>query len=372
MLVLARLGYFHIAEMRQLLERAGSAKTLFDNRNNIRDILPECNAAIVSSFLQSGDAEKRAEAEMQFMERHHIKCMTLGDADYPQRLMQCDDAPLVLFHLGNADFNKQHIVSIVGTRKCTPYGHDVTERFVRELKEICPDVMIVSGLAYGIDIVAHRAALANGLDTVGIVAHGLDYLYPATHRNTAKEMIGHGGLLTEFFKQTKAEPANFLRRNRIVAGLADATLVVESAYRGGSLSTARIANDYNRDVFAVPGNIGEAASEGCNKLIAKHKAQLFTSAEDFAETMGWMGDAIMGGAQKNNRKGKGAEPNLFSHEFNPQEQKIVDTLRANNNIQINILSVQAGISIPELSSLLFDLEMAGVIKALPGGVYHLI
>lgn len=364
-LTLARLGYFHMAEMRLLLERAGSAKVLFEHKDDIRAVLPECNQGIVHAFRNCDEAMKRAEEELEFIQRHRIKCLTISDNNYPQRLIHCDDAPLALFHLGNADLNKLHIVSIVGTRKCTQYGRDVTERFVRELKEICPDTLIVSGLAYGIDVAAHRTALGCGMDTVGVLAHGLDTLYPAAHRNTAKEMITHGGLLTEYFQQTRPEKVNFLRRNRIVAGLADATIVIESMYRGGSLSTARIANEYNREVFAVPGRIGDESSEGCNKLIAHNKAQIFTDAEDFAQAMGWSYEK-----KRDEGRAKGIQPDLFPT-LSPEGQKVVDVLRSNNDLQINILSIQSGISIPELSSLLFDLEMEGIVKALPGGVYHL-
>ncbi len=365
-LSLSRLGYFHIAEMRLLLERAGSAKVLFEHKDDIRAILPECNTNIVNAFRHCDDAFKRAEAELEFTQKHRIKCLTISDADYPQRLLNCDDAPLALFHLGNADFNKQHIVSIIGTRKCTQYGRDITEKFVRELKELCPDTLIVSGLAYGIDVVSHRAALANGMDTVGVLAHGLDTLYPAAHRNTAKEMLAHGGLLTEYFQQTRPEKANFLRRNRIVAGLADATVVIESMYRGGSLSTARIANEYNREVFAVPGRIGDENSEGCNQLIARNKAAIFTNAQDFVQAMGWSYNEKLTQARS-----QGIQPDLFPT-LSPEGQKVVDVLQNNNDLQINVLSIQAGISIPELSSLLFDLEMEGIVKALPGGVYHLV
>ncbi|MCF0192497.1 MAG: DNA-protecting protein DprA [Prevotella sp.] len=364
-LTLQRLGYFHMAEMKLLLEKAGSAQVLFEHKNDVRAVLPECNRSIVEAFRQCDEAMKRAEVELEFTQQHNIKCLTIGDNNYPQRLQECDDAPLALFYLGNADLNKLHIVSIVGTRRCTQYGKDVTEKFVRELKELCPDVLVVSGLAYGIDIAAHRASLSCGLETIGVLAHGLDTLYPAAHRTTAKQMVHQGGLLTEHFQQTKADKMNFLRRNRIVAGIADATVVIESKYRGGSLSTARIANDYNREVFAVPGRLGDEYSEGCNKLIARNKAQIFTDASDFVQWMGW--DY---GKQLDKARKEGIQPDLFPI-LSPECQKIADVLKDNNDLQINILSVQSGISIPELSSLLFDLEMEGIVKALPGGIYHL-
>ncbi len=322
---------------------------------------------MVAVFQNDADeALKRAEEEMAFAAKHNIRCLTIGSDDYPQRLMNCDDAPLALFYMGNADLNKLRVVSVVGTRRCTQYGRDVTERFVREMSEICPDVLVVSGLAYGIDVAAHRTAMECGLQTVGVLAHGLDTLYPAAHRNTAKEMLGKGGLLTEFFQKTKMDRVNFLRRNRIVAGMADATLVVESANRGGSLSTARIANEYNREIFAVPGRIGDEASEGCNRLIARNKAHIFTDAQNFVEAMGWNTDQKLSKARS-----QGIQPSLFPN-LSAEGLKVVDVLKVNNDLQINSLSVQSGISIPELSSLLFDLEMEGIVKALPGGVYHLV
>lgn len=364
MLALSRLSFFHLAEMRLLLDRAGSAKTLFEHRGNIREIMPECNGNIVSAFCNSDEALRRAEVEMEWAERHGIQILPLNDDLYPLRLRECPDAPLSLFFMGNADLNKRRIVSVVGTRRCTPYGRDITERFVRELQSCCPDVLVTSGLAYGIDVVAHRTALESGLQTVGVLAHGLDTIYPASHRKTAKEMIGQGGLLTEYFQQTGAERQNFLRRNRIVAGMADATIVIESAYRGGSLSTARIANEYNREVFAVPGRVGDLSSEGCNRLILTNRAQIFTSTEDFLNAMGWNYDGRLKKAQS-----EGIQPDLFPN-LQPEEQKVVDVLRSNNDLQINILSVQTGINIPELSAILFNLEMEGIVKALPGGVYH--
>lgn len=365
-LSLARLGYFHMAEMRLLLERAGSAKALFEHKDDIRAVLPECNQGIVNTFKQCDEAMKRAEAELEFTQKHNIKCLTIGSEGYPQRLAECDDAPLALFYLGNADLNKLRIVSIVGTRRCTQYGRDITERLVRELKELCPDTLIVSGLAYGIDIAAHRTALECGMETVGVLAHGLDNIYPAAHRNTAKQMVSQGGLLTEYFQHTTPEKMNFLRRNRIVAGMADATIVIESKYRGGSLSTARIANEYNRDIFAVPGRIGDENSEGCNKLIAHNKAQIFVDAHDFVQAMGWSNDK-----KREEARTQGIQPSLFPT-LSPEGQKVVDVLKNNNDMQINILSIQSGISIPELSSLLFELEMEGIVKALPGGVYHVV
>ncbi|MCF0202509.1 MAG: DNA-protecting protein DprA [Bacteroidaceae bacterium] len=366
MLALSRMYFFHIAEIRLLLERVGSAKVLFEHRKNIHDILPECNKKLLDAFLNCDEALKRAEEEMLFTQRHGIRCLTINDADYPALLSDCDDAPIVLFVLGGINLNRQHIVSVVGTRRCTEYGRETTERFVRELREICPDAVICSGLAYGIDIVAHRAALEGGMDTIGVLAHGLDTIYPASHRNTAKEVMRHGGLVTEYFQNTNADKMNFLRRNRIIAGLSCATVVIESAYRGGSLSTARIAGEYNRDVFAVPGRIGDQYSEGCNELIAKNKGQIFTSAYDFALCMGWTNEEKLEKVRAN-----GIQRELFPS-LTDIEKKVVGILSETGDMQINMLAVHSKTAIPELSSVLFNLEMAGVVKMLPGGVYHLI
>ena len=196
----------------------------------------------------------------------------MNDERYPQRLKDCDDAPLMLFYKGNANLNQQRVINIVGTRHCTIYGQDIIRRFTADMKSLCPDTIIISGLAYGVDINAHRQALTNGMETVGVLAHGLDYLYPTAHRETATEMLRQGGLATEFMTGTNADKMNFVRRNRIVAGLADATIVVESASKGGSLITANLASDYNRDVFAFPGNVGAPYSMGTNNLIRDNKA----------------------------------------------------------------------------------------------------
>ena len=226
-------------------------------------------------------------------------------------------------------------------------------------------MLIVSGLAYGIDICAHREALANGFDTVGVLAHGLDDLYPAAHRDTAAQMVSHGGLITEFPTQTQPIPQNFVQRNRIVAGISDACILVESAAKGGGLITARISRSYNREVFAFPGHVGHTASAGCNNLIRDNGAGLITCAQDFVDAMGWNDAARMAQTQEC------IERNLFP-QLSPTEQTIVDVLKVNNDLQINMLSVQSNISVARLTATLFELEMKGVVKMLAGGTYHLL
>lgn len=365
-MALTRLTNFNFQQALELYKAAGSAQELYEHRNEVGDIIEGCTPRLIDALKDWGDAMKRAEVEQKYMEEHKIRAMSLLDDDYPQRLLECADAPLVLYYIGNADLNQQKIISIVGTRQITNYGRDVCRKFIRELHEMCPQVLIVSGLAYGVDICAHKESLANGFDTLGVLAHGLDQIYPYHHRDTAAKMVNHGGLLTEFMTQTNADKVNFVRRNRIVAGCADATIVVESAAKGGSLITAEIAQSYDRAVFAFPGNVGQPFSEGCNNLIRDNGAALISSAEDFVKAMGWYDDSI-----RKQALAKGIERELFP-DLSPEEQKIVNLLQQTNDLQLNILSVKTGIPISQITALLFQLEMKGVVKALAGGMYHLL
>lgn len=365
-MALTRLTNFNFQQAVELYRAAGSAQKLYEHRHDVGDIIEDCTPRLIAALKDWGDAMKRAETEVKYMEEHKIQAFTLLDDDYPQRMKECIDAPLVLYYKGNADLNQLMTVSIVGTRHITRYGEDVCRKFIRELHELCPQVLIISGLAYGVDICAHRQALESGYDTVAVLAHGLDQIYPFHHRDTAAEMITRGGLLTEFMTQTNADKANFVRRNRIVAGCADATIVVESAAKGGSLITAEIAQSYNHPVFAFPGNVGSPFSEGCNYLIRDNGAALITSAEDFVQAMGWETDA-----KRKQALTEGIERELFP-ELSDDEQKIVSLLQQTNDLQLNILSVKAGIPISQLTALLFNLEMKGVIKPFAGGMYHLL
>ena len=365
-MALTRLTNFNFQQALEMYKAAGSAQRLYEHRNDIGDLIEGCTPRLIAALKDWGDAMKRAEFELQYMEEHQIRAITLIDDDYPQRMLECPDAPLVMYYKGNADLNQQRIISIVGTRHMTTYGEDIIRKFTAELHEMCPNVLIVSGLAYGVDICAHRNALQNGYQTLGVLAHGLDQIYPYHHRDTAAEMTAHGGLLTEFMTQTNADKVNFVRRNRIVAGCADATIVIESAAKGGSLITADIAQSYNRPVFAFPGNVGRPFSEGCNHLVRDKAAELITSAADFVEAMGWQDDAI-----RQQALASGIERQLFP-ELSAEEQKIVDLLQQTNDLQINVLSVHADLSISQVTALLFQLEMKGVVKAMAGGTYHLI
>lgn len=365
-MALTRLTNFNYQLALELYRTVGSAQLLYEHRNDIGDLIENCSPRLKEGLRNWDDAMKRAEFELNYMQEHRIRGISLNDDDYPQRLRECPDAPILLYYIGNSDLNQAKIVSIVGTRQITPYGQDLIRRFVSDLRQHCPQVLIVSGLAYGVDINAHRQALANGYETIGVLAHGLDQIYPYRHRETAAKMVNHGGLLTEFMTQTNADKPNFVRRNRIVAGMADATILVESAAKGGGLITAEIAQSYARSVFAFPGNVGQLYSEGCNNLIRDNGAGLISGAEDFVRAMGWQDDA-----RRQQAMTDGIERNLFP-DLSPEEQTIVDLLQETNDLQLNILSVKSGIPIGQLTALLFQLEMKGVLKPLAGGMYHLL
>lgn len=365
-MALTRLTNFNYQQALELYKTVGNAQLLYEHRNEIGDIVKEASPTLMQALQNWDDAMKRADFELHYMQEHSIRGMVLGDDDYPQRLCECSDAPLVLYYKGNCDLNQTKIVSIVGTRQMTVYGQDLIRHFVCDLKRQCSNVLIVSGLAYGVDIYAHREALSNGYETVGVLAHGLDQIYPYRHHETAAEMVNHGGLLTEFMSQTNADKPNFVRRNRIVAGMADATVLVESAAKGGGLITCEIAQSYDRSVFAFPGNVGSEFSKGCNNMIRDNVAGLISNANDFVVAMGWQDEALRKQAMAD-----GIERNLFP-DLSPEEQKVVSLLQHTNNLQLNILSVKTGIPIGQLTALLFQLEMKGVVKPLAGGTYHLL
>lgn len=334
-----------VVKARYLLDKTDSATDLAEVKN--------CPQAIV-----------RAEKEYGFLEKKGINCLTIKDEAYPSRLRECDDAPVVLFYKGKADLNNLRIINMVGTRNATDYGKQLCSQFLKSLKELCPGVLVVSGLAYGIDIHAHRTALENGLPTVAVLAHGLDRVYPTEHRKTAIEMLAEGGLITEFLSETNPDRYNFVSRNRIIAGMSDATIVVESGTKGGSLITADIANGYHRDCFAFPGRTTDEYSLGCNCLIRDHKASLILSAEDFVGLMGW-------GGKPSKAQPVTVQRRLFP-DLTEDEQVVVSILAEKGDLQINALVVEANIPIHKMSAILFEMEMKGVVRTLAGGVYQLL
>ncbi len=361
-IALTRMTGFNLPIALQLYQAMGSAQAVYEHRNDIGDAIADATPRLRESMKDWDDALRRAAAEMEFITKNNIRALTFNDVDYPQRLHECPDAPIILYYKGTANLNQQYILNMVGTRRCTTYGQDLVHRFISDLRQLCPQVLVVSGLAYGIDICAHRNALQNGYETVGVLAHGLDQIYPHAHRQTAVEMVKHGGLLTEYMSQTEALPNNFRQRNRIVAGISDATILVESAIKGGGLITIRIAQEYGRDTFAFPGAVGMPYSEGCNKVIRNNMAGLITSARDFVEAMGW---------KTVQEKPETVERQLFP-DLNPEEQQIVSLLQQTNDLQLNIISVKTNLPIGQLTALLFQLEMKGVVKPLAGGTYHLL
>lgn len=343
---------------KKLLDGVASAVELFQRREELPQLLQGVSENVVKA-LDSPAVFDVARKEYEFVEKNHIRCLTLKEKDYPMRLRDCDDAPVALFFKGEVDFNVRHVLAMVGTRRATDYGKQLCLSFLTELKELCPDVLVVSGLAYGIDINSHRSALSVGFPTVGVLAHGLDRIYPALHRTTALKMLSQGGLISEYPSGTNPDPFNFVSRNRIIAGLADAVLVVESAEKGGSLITADIAESYHRDCFAFPGRLDDYYSKGCNRLIRDNKASLLLSAEDFVVNMGW-----------SNSK-KAVQRELFP-ELSEEENVLVKILRERGDMQINTLVVEVNMPVYKVSSLLFELEMKGVVRSLAGGIYQLL
>lgn len=362
-LALTRIPGLGLMGAYNLVRTLGSASAIFQHRKELKELLPEVSDKLIKA-LDCPKAFHRAEEELKYAEKNQIQCITLNDAAYPSRLKECEDAPLALFYRGNAPLNALKVISMVGTRHATAYGEDLCQSFIRELKELRPDVLIVSGLAYGIDICAHRAALQHGFATIGVLAHGLDRIYPGAHRKTAIDMMDHGGLLTEFMSGTNPDRQNFVKRNRIVAGMSDATIVVESAIKGGALITAELAESYHRDCFAFPGRTTDIYSAGCNEIIRNNRASLLSSAEDFVNAMGW---------NLTNNKTKDVIQRELFPELSEEEKKIVQVLHRNpDGIQINTLVVETNIPINRISAILFELEMKGVVRALAGGVYRLL
>lgn len=364
-IALTRMTGFNFQTALRLYQELGGGQAVYEHRNDIREVLPDCSERLANSLKDWSLPLTRAAQEMAFIQKHHIRPLLLGSDDYPQRLAECPDAPIILYYMGTANLNQQHVINMVGTRHCTTYGQDLIRRFVADLRQQCPNVLIVSGLAYGIDICAHRNALQNGYETVAVLAHGLDEIYPSSHRDTAKQMLTQGGLLTEYMSETNADKMNFVKRNRIVAGMSDATILVESAAKGGGLITTGIAMDYNRGIFAFPGPVGAPYSEGCNQLIRDNGASLITSADDLMKAMGWQTDA-----QLQQAKADGIERQLFPN-LTDEELRIVNTLDEADFL-LNQLSVRTNIPIGQLTAMLFQLEMKGIVKPLAGGTYHLL
>lgn len=344
---------------RQLLAHFGSAQEIFEasakKLQSIDGLGPKTIAGIKEKI-----EPKKIEDEIAFMERHKIAPLFIADPLYPKLLKSCNDAPLMLYFKGNIDLNNKKLVAIIGTRKNTEYGMMATESLVEQLAQI-PDIVVVSGMAFGIDIIAHRKCVQLQIPTIGVMAHGLDTIYPSQHRTVAKSMINNGGLLTEYTTGTRPDKYNFPMRNRIVAGMCHATIVIETETKGGAMITAKLATSYNREVAALPGRAYDKKSEGCNYLIRTNIAQLINNGNDFLEMMGWE-------AQKQEKQA--FQTSLFN-QLSDEEQKLVSNLHHNKATHIDEILLKTGFNNTKVSALLLTLELNGLVKVLPGKKYQL-
>lgn len=343
-----------------LVAEFGSAEAIFKAKQSRLEKIEGIGTVRAKSIKGFHDFSK-AEDEMKFIEKYKITPLFLTDKNYPQRLLNCYDSPTLLFYKGEANLNAAKIIAIIGTRTHTEYAKQQTDKLIKELKE--QNVLVVSGMAYGVDALAHKAAIRNELPTVGVLAHGLDQIYPSEHSNLAKDMLKkNGGLLTEFKSKTKPDKHNFPTRNRIVAGMSDATIVVETGIRGGSMITAELANGYNKDVFAFPGKVTDNKSAGCNYLIKTNKAMLLTDAQELIEIMGW--------EERNQKSGVRSQKQLFI-ELSKDEKIVVDILKEIESLHIDELNLRSGLSSSAMAAATLNLELQGVLLSLPGKVYKL-
>ncbi len=355
-IALTLIPYIGVVNGKKLVAYCGGAEAVFcENKNALRQI-----SGIHENIIKGIDSKEvmtRAEEEMMFIEKNGIKPLFYLDKDYPKRLQHCHDSPMMLYYKGNADLNAEKTVGIVGTRNITDYGRYVVEKLIEDLAT--DNVMIISGLAYGVDAAAHRAALKYDLATVGVLGHGMQTIYPAENRKLSTSMIEKGGILTEFVSGTKPDRENFPQRNRIVAGMVDCLVVIESALKGGAMITAEIANSYDREVFAMPGRVGDIYSEGCNQLIKTNKANLLVNAADIRYVMRWDVDTKVVAKQMR----------LF-RDFSEDEKKVMDVFAENNVVHIDDIIIGTDLSPSKIASILLSLEFDGVLTALPGKRYQ--
>jgi DNA processing protein len=342
-----------------LIEHFGTAAAIFAAKESTLKRIEGIGEVRARTIKRFADFEK-AEEEIEFTGKYNITPLFITDRDYPKRLLNCYDSPTLLYYKGTADLNFPKIISIVGTRHHSEYGRQLTEKLVKELAE--QGLLVISGLAFGIDAIAHKAALKNGLPTVGVLAHGLDQLYPSEHAGIARDMLKKGGgLLTEFRKNSKPDRFNFPTRNRIVAGISDATVVIETGCKGGSTITAELANGYNRDVFAFPGRVTDLKSSGCNSLIRNNKAILITEAAELMELMNWA---------EQQKPAFSRQKNLFIP-IDENEKKLVSILREKETVHIDQLNMESGLSTSMVAAALLSLELQNVVVSLPGKLYQL-
>ena len=343
---------------RKLVSHIGSVEGVFTEPYSSLVKIPGIGSGLARYICERSYLET-AEKEVEYIEKKGIRTFFYLDPDYPYRLRQCEDSPVIFYYIGSSDLNSSRILSIVGTRNATARGREICDRIVAGLAQGHPDLIIVSGLAYGIDITAHKAALANKLQTIGVLGHGFRTTYPAVHRSIAESMKTTGGLVSDFLSDELPERNNFIKRNRIIAGLADATLVVESGIQGGALITADIANSYNRDVFAVPGRPEDPWSAGCNNLIKRNKAALIETADDIEYFLDWKPEKCKVPVQK-----------VLFTDLQDDEKKIFEEINREGEMNIDHLCRLTGLPVYRLSSLLLRMELCGIIRCFPGNIYR--
>ncbi len=357
-LVLQKVPNLGDASAKKLIQKLGSARAIFKEKKS-RLLKIDGIGSFKLKELDSKDFFALAEAEIKYIEDNTIDYFYYKDEKYPEKLKHCLDGPVLFFQRGNINLNNKRILSIVGTRKVTTYGSAFCERLVEELAPLNP--IIVSGFAYGVDIIAHKAAIKNNLQTIACLAHGLNQFYPKSHSKYVKDVESNGGFITEFWSSDAFDRTNFLKRNRIIAGISDATIVIESAAKGGSLVTADIANSYNRDVFAVPGRVTDSQSEGCNNLIKTQSAHLLTGAADLVYILNW---------KLEDEKPKTVQKQLFV-ELTEQEKEVYRFLKENPKEQLDIIAIKCNLPVFKATTVLFDMELKGVVRPLPGKIFDL-
>ncbi|KQO29629.1 DNA processing protein DprA [Flavobacterium sp. Leaf82] len=343
---------------KKLLTHCGSAEAIFNTKINQIAAIDGVGTVLLRNLKDKSVFEK-ANQELEFIKSNNIKVSFFLDENYPDRLKHCIDSPVLIFSSGNINLKGKKVISIVGTRQITGYGTEFCKKLIEDIAPLNP--VIVSGFAYGVDIVAHQIAMEYNLQTIGVLAHGLNQIYPKSHKKYVAKIEENGGFITEFWSSSNPDKENFVRRNRIVAGMTEATIVIESADRGGSLITANLANDYNRDVFAVPGRVSDKYSQGCNNLIKTQKANVLTSAADLIYILNWDIE----------NKAKPVQKQLFV-ELEPEEQKLYDFLLKNGKELLDTIALKCDFPIYKISGMLLNMELKGVIRPLPGKLFEAI
>jgi DNA processing protein len=344
---------------RKLINSVGSATAVFQEKKSVIRKIPGIGE-FVAGRISGNNLINKAEEEIRYIEKNNIKAVCFRDKEYPDKLNQCPDGPVIIYIKGNVDFNTGKFISVVGTRTPTSYGINITKKLIGDFARRNHNPVIVSGLAYGIDICAHKAALNNHFQTVAVLGHGMKYIYPAVHMSFSQKIAEYGALVTDFPSYEKPERNNFIKRNRIIAGLSDATIIIESGVKGGALITADLADSYDRDVFAVPGRVGDTYSSGTNLLIKRNRASLAECCEDIEYIMGW------------GSKGQNAtiQPELFN-ELPEEERILLNLIAKEEKIEFDQLCIRTGMPVNKLSAHLINLEFGGLIETAPGNIYTL-